>query len=56
VEVMLRPTKSQAGRVGGWVDLVAGNKIKTAASDRSVKLMIQGNGFRALEFRRASTE
>jgi len=56
VDVTLRPTKSQAGRVGGWVDLVLGNKIDTAASDRSVKLTIQGNGFRALEFRRASTE
>ncbi|MGI9069389.1 MAG: DUF4434 domain-containing protein [Pyrinomonadaceae bacterium] len=51
VEVILRPTKSQAGRVGGWVDLVAGNKIETADSDRSVKLTIQGNGFRAVEFR-----
>jgi len=52
LEVMLRPTKSQAGRVGGWVDLVAGNKIETATPDRSVGLTIQGNGFRALEFRR----
>ena len=51
VEVILRPTKSQAGRVGAWVDLVVGNRIETAASDRSVKLTIQGNGFRALEFR-----
>ena len=53
VEVIIRPTKPQARRVGGWVDLVAGNRIETAAPDRSVKLTIQGNGFRALEFRLA---
>jgi hypothetical protein len=51
VEVLLRLTKSRNDRVGGWVDMVAGNKIETAASDHSVKLTIQGNAFRALEFR-----
>ncbi len=50
-EVLLKPKKSQAGRVGGWVDLAAGNKIEIAASDRSVKLTIPGNGFRAVELR-----
>jgi hypothetical protein len=51
VEVILRPTKSKAGSLGGWVDLVAASKIETATSDRSVKLIIPGNGFRAVEFR-----
>lgn len=54
VEVILKSTKSQASRVGDWVDLVAGNKIE-ATSERSVKLTIQGNGSRAVEFRQAST-
>ncbi len=50
VEVILKPTKSKVDSVGSWADLVAGNKINTAASDRSVKLMIPGNGFRTVEF------
>jgi hypothetical protein len=50
VEVILRPTKSQASVAGGWVDLVAGNRI-SAESDRSVNLTIPGHGFRAVEFR-----
>lgn len=53
LEVRLRPTKSQASRVGAWVDLVAGNRI-SAGSERSVRLTIPGNGFRAVEFRLAS--
>jgi hypothetical protein len=56
VEVILRPIKSQARRAGGWIDLVGGNKIETAASDPSVKMSIPGYGFRVLEFRRASSE
>jgi hypothetical protein len=56
LDVTVRPTKSQAGRVGSWVDLTTGNKIQTVGLDRSVKLTIQGSGFRALEFRRLSTE
>jgi hypothetical protein len=55
VEVTLKPAKSQASRAGGWTDLVVGNKVATAASDRSVKLTIEGSGFRALEFRLGST-
>ncbi len=54
VEVTLRPTKYQAGRVGRWADMVAGKKIETD-SNSSVKLTIQGNGFRAVEFRLSST-
>ncbi len=50
-EVILRPAKAPASGVGGWVDLVAGNKFATAAPDRALKLSIPGNGFRALEFR-----
>ena len=52
VEVMVRPTP-QAGRVGGWVDLVSGNKIEAASSDGSVRVTIPGSDFRALEFRHA---
>lgn len=51
VEVLLRPTESGAGRVGAWVDLVDGKAIQTRLLNRSVKLTIPGNGFRALEFR-----
>jgi hypothetical protein len=50
VEVTLTPTKSDRFREGRWIDLVAGNSFE-GASDRSLKLTIQGNGFRALEFR-----
>ncbi len=50
-EVILRLAKAPASGVGGWVDLVAGNKFATAAPDRALKLSIPGNGFRALEFR-----
>lgn len=55
VEVRLRPTKYLAGRAGRWADLVTGNKLEIAESDGSVKLMIQGNGFRAVEFRAGTT-
>jgi hypothetical protein len=55
VEVTLRPTKYLAGRAGRWADLVAGNKIETADANRWMKLTIQGNGFRAVEFRLSST-
>jgi len=51
VEVILKPAKSQANFVGGWVDLAAGNRI-SAEADRSLKLTIPGNSFRAVEFRR----
>lgn len=56
LDVTVRPTRSQAGRVGSWVDLTTGNKIQTVGLDRSVKLTIPGSGFRALEFRRLSNE
>lgn len=51
VDLILRPTKSRAGGAGGWVHLQNGNKFANSASDRSLKLTIPGNGFRALEFR-----
>jgi hypothetical protein len=51
LEVVMRPTKSLKGRLGNWVDLVAGNTIETLALDRSVKLTVPGHGFRAIEFR-----
>jgi hypothetical protein len=51
VQVVIRPTKSYGDRGGEWFDLVAGNKVPSAASDRSLKLTIEGTGFRALEFR-----
>lgn len=51
LEVVMRPTKSEKGRLGNWVDLVAGNTIETVALDRSVKLTVPGHGFRAIEFR-----
>lgn len=54
LEVTVRPAKSEAERVGGWVDLVASTAIETAASDQSLKFVIQGNSFRAVGFRRAS--
>jgi hypothetical protein len=52
VEVILKHKKSSDGLVGRWVDLVVGDQIQIDATDRSVRLMIQGGGFRALEFRR----
>jgi Domain of unknown function (DUF4434) len=52
VEVILKHKKSSDGLVGRWVDLVVGDQIQIDAMDRSVRLMIQGGGFRALEFRR----
>jgi len=51
IVVTLRPAKPGAGRVAGWLDLVSGGQIATAASDRAVQVTIEGNGFRALEFR-----
>jgi len=50
-EVILRPAKTAATRVAGWVDLVTGSRVPTDAPNRSVKLTIEGSGFRALEFR-----
>jgi hypothetical protein len=54
VEVIIRPLKFQVDSVGNWIDMVSGSKIEAAASDRSVKMTIQGNGFRAIEFHRTS--
>jgi hypothetical protein len=51
LEVVMRPTRSQQGQLGNWVDLVAGNTIETGALDRSVKLTVPGYSFRAVEFR-----
>jgi hypothetical protein len=54
VDLMVKPAKSQAMSARGWVDLVSGNKLETAALDRSIRLTIPGNGFRSLEFRQSS--
>ncbi|HKO98026.1 MAG TPA: alpha-amylase family protein [Pyrinomonadaceae bacterium] len=49
LNVMLRPRRSAADQ--RWTDLVSDKVIDTTASDRSLKLTVPGNGFRALEFR-----
>jgi Domain of unknown function (DUF4434) len=51
VQVVIRPTKSHGDRGGDWFDLVAGNQVPAATSDRSLTLTVKGYGFRALEFR-----
>jgi uncharacterized protein DUF4434 len=51
IEVTLIPAHAPETRVSAWVDLVTSNQIPTGASDRSVKITIEGSGFRALEFR-----
>jgi hypothetical protein len=51
VEVEIKPIKSQASRVGRWIDIVTGNQIETSGGKRPLKLTIQGNSFRAIEFR-----
>ena len=50
-KVIIRPTKAPPSGSEGWFDLVVGNRIAIPAPDRTLKLSIPGNGFRALEFR-----
>ena len=51
MEVILRPAKSQVRSGGRWFDLVSGTVIAGAEPDRSLRLTIPGNGFRAIELR-----
>ena len=53
--MIVKPARSQATGARGWVDLVSDKKLETGALDRSIRLTIPGNGFRALEFRQAGT-
>lgn len=55
-DVIVRPSKAEKAAVGVWFDLVREQRIPTFASDRSAKITIRGNKFRALEFRRGSPE
>ena len=54
LEITFRPVKSVDSRFFRWSDLVSGLKIATA--DPSLKLKIPAGGFRALEFRRTSSD
>ncbi len=55
LEVEVKPTRREANRGGTWVDLSTGNTIQTVSPNRSVKLRINGNGFRVVEFRQSAT-
>src|SRR6266498_914044 len=49
--LMLKSTRSQAKGDSEWMDLVTSKKVGT---DKSLKLKIPANGFRAIEFRGSS--
>jgi hypothetical protein len=56
LEVLMKPTRSQAARGGTWVDLATGKTIQTLSLNRSVKLTTNGSGVRVVEFRRAGAD
>lgn len=55
LEVVLKPSGSQTGRAGAWLDPVTGNPLQIASKGGSMKLTINANAFRVVEFRQAAT-
>ncbi|HKR61371.1 MAG TPA: hypothetical protein VJS64_16780 [Pyrinomonadaceae bacterium] len=54
LEVLLKPTRSRRCSGGKWIDLDTENKIPNPARGDSLKLTVNGNAVRVIEFRGAA--